>query len=68
MIRKWCNQRDIPTPKKQIDNKAIILREHIVSRVSFFSQKAAAQLHELNKISYENIHKVHTAQQFHIKT
>ena len=73
MIRKWCNQKEIPTKntemgKNKINNQVLILRKHIVSLVnSFFSKKVATQLPKLN-LKYENVRKVLKAQKFKPKT
>ena len=42
MIKKWHNQKEIPTPKTEvgknlINNQVLLLRKHIVSRVSTYS-------------------------------
>ena len=40
MIRKWCNQKEIPIPKttagKELNTKVLIHRKHIVSRGSSY--------------------------------
>ena len=41
MIRKWCNQKEIPTPKTEVgknllNNQVLVLRKHIVSQVSSY--------------------------------
>ena len=73
MISKWCNQKEIHTPKTDVGKKLNeqssthtkkTYRKPIVSRVSSYFSPIGGN----SKLNYENIQKVQTAKKFNAKT
>ena len=65
MIRKWRNQKEIPTPKtkvgKTINSQVLLLRKHILSRLSCYFPIGGHSITQ-TLLKYENVHKMQTAQ------
>ena len=69
---KLHNQKEILTPKTEVGKNLIncqvlILRKHIVSRMSSYLPIGGHSV-TLTELKYESVHKVKTTQKFNAKT